>query len=241
MDRISVIIVAGGSGTRMGSITPKQFLLLGLRPILVRTIERFIEALPTAEIIVVLPADQLVYWRALSQKYGIEGSHRICTGGDTRFQSVKNALEIVSKCDYIAVHDAVRPLITEQLIVQTLRCAKKNQAAIPVVIPTDSLRMMSDNNSSFMIDRQHIRMIQTPQIFESRILKSAYDLDYSPDFTDDASVVEHYGTPIAMCLGERTNIKITTTEDLAIAEALINIIENTAAKMRSNNTIADEP
>lgn len=228
MDRISVIIVAGGSGSRMGSVIPKQFLLLDSRPILVRTIERFIKALPTAEIIVVLPNNQLEYWRSLSQKYGIEGSHRICIGGDTRFQSVKNALDIVSKCDYIAVHDAVRPLVTGQLIAQTLRCAKENQAAIPVVIPTDSLRMMSDNDSSFMIDRQHIRMIQTPQIFESRILKSAYSFDYSPEFTDDASVVEHYGIPIAMCMGERTNIKITTTEDLTLAEALINILENTS-------------
>ena len=218
---VSVIIVAGGSGTRMGSDIPKQFLLLGGRRVLMHTIERFAFVLREADIIVVLPEKEIACWRSLCEEYCFQVSCRIVAGGSTRFESVKKGLEIVEPgCKWIAVHDGVRPLVSENLILRCIKEVTEYGAVIPVVEVTDSLREI-DGESSRIVPRERYRQVQTPQIFDAEILKKAYGCPYKESFTDDASVVESIGVPIHLTLGERLNIKITTPEDLKLVKLLI--------------------
>lgn len=226
MVKVSVIIVAGGSGARLGSMIPKQFLPLDARPILVRTIERFREALPDARIVVALPVQQMDYWSELSREYGVEHTHMVCEGGQSRFHSVRNALSHVGLCDYVAVHDGVRPIVSVALIRSALSTAMEFGSAIPVTVATDTLRRVDADGFSHVIDRSQIRAVQTPQIFETGLLREAYKADYCDSFTDDASVVEHSGARVKLCQGERTNIKITTAGDIAIAQVLIKCVDN---------------
>ena len=220
--KVGVIIVAGGSGSRMGSALPKQFAFVGSEPILVRTINNFADAFPAAKIIVVLPATQIEFWKNLSARFRV-ARHTIVEGGKERFHSVKNGIEALSDAvDIIAVQDGVRPFASQEMILRTAKCAVETGSAIPVVTPVDSLRIASDDGNSKIIDRSTLRIVQTPQIFDASILRAAYDTEFDATFTDDASVVERAGFRIALCEGERTNIKITTPDDMLWAEAIIN-------------------
>ena len=222
MSKLSIIIVAAGSGLRMNSSVPKQFLpILGV-PILVRSIESFHRMLPQADITVVLSSNDLDRWSRLSKEHGIESIHNICIGGATRFESVKNAVSTVGDCDYIAIHDGVRPLFTRDMIDRSLECVELNGSAVPAVDVVDSFRVVDKDGNSTIIDRSTLKAIQTPQWFEATLLKSSYAVDYNESFTDDASVVEHSGYKITICKGEIQNIKITTPTDIIIAEELLN-------------------
>lgn len=221
MAKTGVIIVAGGSGTRMGSEEPKQFIAIAGKEILVRTLEKFLCALPGADIVVVLPAGEFPRWDSIVRRHGLEGTHRCCAGGRNRYLSVKNGLGALGKCDYIAVHDGVRPLLSEEMIKRCVESAECNRTAVPVVEPVDSFRLIL-NGKADIIDRAQLRAVQTPQVFRADILREAYDAEYSVSFTDDASVVERYGVQLSFCRGEHGNIKITRPGDLIYAEAVIN-------------------
>ncbi len=220
MATTGVIIVAGGSGRRMGATLPKQFMMLGNEPILSHSINRIHEALPAAEIVVVLPEEHIALWRNIAARFDV-AHHKITAGGTERFYSVKNGLkELSNDVKIIAVHDAVRPLASKKLIIKLILEAEKNIAVIPVVAPVDSFRKIEGDNSK-IIDRSALRIVQTPQVFNATILLRAYEQDFSSTFTDDASVVEAIGEKITLCEGERGNIKITTPEDMVIASALL--------------------
>ena len=190
--RTVAIIVAGGSGTRFGAEVPKQFLELGGRPILMRTIEVFGEDRDGSfDVIVTLPQGQMELWQQLCREYGFEVPHRVVAGGETRWHSVKNALDSIgdiSDVDVIAVHDGVRPLVSVYLIGRVLEAARRDGAAIPVVMLNDSVRQV-DGDVSHALDRSTLRAVQTPQAFGARLLLDAYSLPFETTFTDDASVV----------------------------------------------------
>lgn len=220
MATTGVIIVAGGSGRRMGATLPKQFMMLGNEPILSHSINRIHEALPAAEIVVVLPEEHIALWRNIAARFDV-AHHKITAGGTERFYSVKNGLkELSDEVKIIAIHDAVRPLASKKLIIKLILEAEKSVAVIPVVAPVDSFRKIEGDNSK-IIDRSALRIVQTPQVFNATILRRAYEQDFSSTFTDDASVVEAIGEKITLCEGERGNIKITTPEDMVIASALL--------------------
>lgn len=221
MAKVGVIIVAGGSGRRMGSSLPKQFMLLSNEPILARSINRIHEALPKAEIVVVLPEAHVAMWQNLAARFDV-AAHKIALGGSERFHSVKNGIAALSdEVSIIAVHDGVRPLASKKLIIKLILEAEKCDAVIPAIAPPDSYRIVEDN-ASRIIDRSKLRIIQTPQVFNADALRKAYEQEFSQAFTDDASVAEAAGYAITLCEGERENIKITTPADIIIAEAIIN-------------------
>lgn len=214
------IIVAGGSGTRFGSNIPKQFLPLCGKPVLMHTIERFAKS---AEVVVALPESDQAYWRELCLQHQFFVTHKVVSGGDSRFQSVKNALLSVSftDSDMVAVHDGVRPLVSTSLISRIYATAEKYGSAIPVTPLTDSVRQVSDSGASAALDRVTLRAVQTPQAFRAKALLNAYSVPFSPIFTDDASVYEHAGGKVTLVEGETSNIKITHPIDIIIAEHLI--------------------
>lgn len=219
------IIVAGGSGTRFGAELPKQFLELGGKPILMRSIEAFANSgnCPV-DVIVTLPSDQMDLWQRLCDRYGFDVPHRVVPGGETRWHSVKHALDSmgdVNEVDIIAVHDGVRPMVTADVICRTIAAARRDGAAIPVVALNDSVRQVV-GEASHALDRSTLRAVQTPQAFDARLLLDAYSLLYQPTFTDDASVVEQLGHPITLVEGDPHNLKITRPMDLALAEYLLN-------------------
>ena len=217
--RVGIIIVAGGSGKRMGGALPKQFSLIGGQPILARTINAFRKALPTSRIVVVLPAEYIDFWKNFSARFEV-AKHSVIEGGEERFHSVRNGIEALSDAvDLIAVQDGVRPFASKEMIMRVVDCALKNGTAIPVVNAVDSYRRV-EGEESHIIDRTPLRIVQTPQIFAAPILRAAYDTPFRKEFTDDASVVEYSGEKIMLCEGEYTNIKITTPADLVIAEAI---------------------
>ena len=224
--RTIAIIVAGGSGTRFGAQIPKQFLELGGKPILMHTVEAFEKALADGEheIVVTLPADQIGVWQDLCERHGLAVPHRVVPGGETRWHSVKNALDSIDDpagADVIAVHDGVRPLASVELIQRTLDNARRRGTAIPVVMLNDSVRQV-DGEESHALDRSSLRAVQTPQAFKAHLLLEAYRQPYDPSFTDDASVVERAGHAVTLVEGEPTNLKITRPMDLALAEYLLN-------------------
>ena len=220
MATTGVIIVAGGTGTRMGTQLPKQFLILGGEPILARTINTIHEALPAAEIVVVMAEQYVELWRNLAARFEV-ARHKITIGGKERFYSVKNGIAALSEgVRTIAVHDAVRPLATKKMIIRLILEAEKHSAVIPVVAPVDSYRII-EGDTSRIINRAELRMVQTPQVFAAEALRKAYEQEFSELFTDDASVMEAAGHTIKLCEGEQQNIKITRPEDITIAEAII--------------------
>ena len=203
-----VIIVAGGSGSRLGGPLPKQFRMLGSLPVLGHAINAFARTLHSTQIVVVLPEGQIDFWKNLAARFDI-AKHTCTAGGPQRFHSVRNGLSALPRTvALIAVHDGVRPLVSSDLILKAVECAAAHGTAIPVVEAVDSLR-------------NTLRIVQTPQVFDAELLRRAYELDYSPDFTDDASVVERAGHAVTLCHGERGNLKITTADDLPIAEAIL--------------------
>ena len=214
------IIVAGGSGSRMGTELPKQFLLVGGIPVLMHTIRNFYEFDPFLQLILVLPEAEIATWKMMCCQYQFNVPHQTIAGGDTRFQSVKNGLSVVPECDLIAVHDGVRPLVSHETLTRCFESADKRGSAIPVLPANESLRE-GDMNESVPVDRSHFYIVQTPQVFKAAILKNGYKQAWIPEFTDDASVVEHAGTPVRLVMGNRENIKITFPEDLLIAELFL--------------------
>ena len=229
-----VVIMAAGSGTRMGAQLPKQFLELDGKVILRRTIEVFLEACPDVSVITVLPQQYLDYWKDYCYKNNFICPQVLVPGGITRFHSVKNALKKVPAGALVAVHDGVRPLLTVQMIRDMYEKAENIPSLIPVIPCVDTMKILekkvwNDGSESLSaipgqtVDRSVLYGAQTPQIFHSEILKDAYNQAFDTAFTDDASVVEKHGKSLSFVIGERLNIKITTTEDLTLAEAVLKI------------------
>ena len=214
------VIMAGGEGLRMGAAVPKQFLELGGKPILRLTVERFLEYDPKIGLVIVLPASGKEMWKEYCSASGFLERYTMATGGITRFHSVQNALKYVPDGALVAVHDGVRPFVTKEFLGRMFDAAQRCEAAIPVVPVVDSLRERESSGESFPLDRSKVVAVQTPQVFRSEILKSAYKQAYSTSFTDDASVVEAAGFRVTLCEGLRGNFKITTPEDFEIASAL---------------------
>jgi 2-C-methyl-D-erythritol 4-phosphate cytidylyltransferase len=218
-----VVIVAGGSGKRMGMDTPKQFLELAGRPVLMHTIERFRKFNESIEIITVLPENQLRFWNELQKKYSFEVPHTLVKGGSKRFISVKHGLEFVNAPGLVAIHDGVRPLVRIDTIKRCFETAEKYGNAIPVISPADSLRIEEENRNT-PVNRMLVKQVQTPQVFDVAKIKKAYSQDFDISFTDDANVLEKSGEKINMVEGNRENIKITNPEDLFIAQTLLSFI-----------------
>ena len=217
----TILIVAGGRGTRMGGPQPKQFLELAGRPVLMHTLEAFDRWDASARLIVVLPEDQIDTWKRLCEAHVFGRIHRVVAGGETRFHSVRNGLGAVASNGLIAVHDGVRPLVAPSVIAACFAAAADGGAAVPVVPVVESVREVDADGSSRPVDRARLRVVQTPQVFRADVLRAAYRLPYDPRFTDDASVVEASGVAVRLVPGNRENIKLTTPMDLLLAEQLM--------------------
>lgn len=224
-----VIFVAGGSGARMGSQLPKQFLLLGGLPVLQRSISRFAEACPDATLISVLPKEHFHTWKDLCVRYNCNEQQILVTGGLTRFHSVRNALELVPDGAVVAIHDAVRPLVSERLVKEMFSRMDSCRALVPVVPEVDTLKCLDRSEDGSLSsggpdpERGRVFRAQTPQMFLSEDIKAAYGQAYDTAFTDDASVAARYGIPLSYIEGERRNLKITTPEDLEFASLLLGL------------------
>lgn len=223
-----LIVTAGGTGTRMGASVPKQFLDLDGKPILRLTLEKFLEAVPDVHILTVLPQEHVTFWRHYCLEHSFTCPQRLVVGGFTRFHSVKNALAYVPDGALVAVHDGVRPLVSVGLIRSLFQAGESAPAVVPVLPVTDTLKVLAKGPDGVLqttgeaIDRGRLWAAQTPQIFHSELLKEAYtDEGYDTLFTDDASVAERHGIPLTFLPGERTNIKITTPEDIVLASGLL--------------------
>jgi 2-C-methyl-D-erythritol 4-phosphate cytidylyltransferase len=224
-----VIIMAAGSGTRMGAGRPKQFLELEGKAILQKTIEVFLGACPGISVITVLPQDFIGYWREYCLENSFVCPQILVPGGITRFHSVRNALDRVPEGALVAVHDGVRPLLSEGLVRDMFEKAEGVPALIPVTPCVDTMKVLENKDGELVAvpgakaDRSVLYGAQTPQIFHSEILKEAYAMPYDTSFTDDASVVEKYGKSLSYVVGERLNIKITTQDDLLLARAILSV------------------
>lgn len=224
-----VIIMAAGSGTRMGAGSPKQFLELGGKAILQRTIEVFQEACRDISVITVLPRDFITYWKEYCLERNFVCPQILVPGGITRFHSVRNALDKVPDGALVAVHDGVRPLVTSSLVRTLFEAAAERTGVIPVTPCVETLKVLEKKGEELIAvpggkaDRSVLYGAQTPQIFRSEELKQAYSMAYDTSFTDDASVMEKYGKSLSYVIGERLNIKITTPEDLTLAEAVMSL------------------
>lgn len=216
----NIIIVAGGKGLRMGNDLPKQFIPIGGKPILMHTIEAFYNFDNEMNIVLVLHPSYIDYWSELCAEYSFSIPLKITTGGETRFHSVKNGLNLVES-GIVGVHDGARPFVSKDLIQTCFENAAIYDAVVPTIDSTDSLREMIDSEHSKIIDRSKIKLVQTPQVFKTEILKKAYNAEYSNLFTDDASVVESAGVAIHLVDGESSNIKITTPFDLDVAQIIL--------------------
>lgn len=224
-----VIIMAAGSGTRMGADLPKQFLKLDGKAILQRTIEVFLEACPGITVVTVLPQDYIDYWRSYCLRHNFICPQITVPGGITRFHSVRNALNKIPDGALVAVHDGVRPLVTAGLVRNMFESAAEIPALIPVLPCVDTMKVLRKEGDELktvdgaVADRSVLYAAQTPQVFHSEVLKSAYSLPYETSFTDDASVVQKNEISLSYTMGERLNIKITTQEDLLLAGAVMSL------------------
>jgi 2-C-methyl-D-erythritol 4-phosphate cytidylyltransferase len=218
-----VIIVAGGKGLRMGSDIPKQFLLIGGKPVLMRTIERFRQYSSELIIILVLPPAQQDYWKKLCKEYHFKVEYLLADGGETRFHSVQNGLSLIPDDaeGVVGIHDGVRPFPAIEVIRNCYKTACEKKAVIPVIPVVETLRHMNGNIISETVPRDEYRLVQTPQCFDIQLLKAANRQPYNDGFTDDASVVEAFGFDITLVDGNRENIKITTPYDLVLSEVLL--------------------
>ena len=214
------IIVAGGTGQRMGSVVPKQFLEVEGKTILLHTIDQFVAAFADIEFVIVLPESYIEEGKVLLNNSNINNKVVFVAGGDTRFQSVKNGLSQVNEKAIVFVHDAVRCLLTPALIQRCYQQAVEKGSAIPAVSATDTIRLL-EGNTHHVIDRENVMQIQTPQTFQSELLITSFQQNYHASFTDEANVVEASGTPVFLVDGEFENIKITRPLDLAIATYIL--------------------
>lgn len=215
----AVIIAAGGKGIRMNSNIPKQFNLLQQKPILFYTIEAFFKYSKEVYIVLALPKNHISNWLKLTKEHSFNIPHCIVEGGDTRYNSVKNALEKITNYDIIAVHDAVRPFITNEFLQKLYSTAEEKGTAIPVIQVNETVREIT-NSQNKVLNREHIFLIQTPQVFNKDWLLKAYELPYSQEITDDAMLVEKAGYNLTFVEGLKYNIKITTPDDLFFANYL---------------------
>lgn len=215
-----VIIVAGGKGIRMSSDLPKQFLILGEKPILMHTIQQFAEYDPTIKIILVLPQDQQDYWKGLCRQYDFMVPHKIANGGDTRFQSVKNGLAFIRERGLVGIHDGVRPFVTTEVIDRCYKTAETAGAVIPVIDIVETVREVLPEGSR-SVNRNLYKIVQTPQVFQNDLLLRAYNQLYREEYTDDATVVESCDIKVTLVEGNRENIKITTPFDLMLGEEIL--------------------
>lgn len=214
------IIVAGGKGTRIQSQIPKQFIELHGKPVLLHTLEVFFRYSESLRIILVLPKDDFETWKVICERYNFKRLVTLQQGGDTRFQSVKNGLSKIDGDGYVAIHDGVRPLVSESIIRASFEMVRKAKSAIAAMPLKESIRMTAGDRTLSM-DRTKFHLIQTPQTFQVELIKKAYTQEEDVNFTDDASVVEKAGHTVSLIEGSYSNIKITTSEDLLIAEALL--------------------
>ncbi len=226
-----LVVVAGGRGLRMGEELPKQFLMMGGRNVLHRTIDRFVTACPDIRVVTVMNPDYVEYWKGYCLDSGMIVPQTIVRGGMTRFHSVKNALAKIPGGALVAIHDGVRPFVSEKLIVRMFEAAESVPALVPVIPAVDTMRVLSKRTDASgeevlesmdsPLDRSKLYAVQTPQIFRSELVKAAYSQPYDPSFTDDASVVERSGVKLSFIRGERLNFKITTRDDLLLARAIL--------------------
>jgi 2-C-methyl-D-erythritol 4-phosphate cytidylyltransferase len=214
------IIVAGGKGTRINSVIPKQFIELEGLPILMHTLNVFYEYSPDITIILVLPEPDFSLWQSLCDQYNFIRPYTLCAGGNSRFQSVKNGLAKIKGEGIVAIHDGVRPLVTSSMINESFRIARTCQSAVAAVSLKESIRVI-EKEKTIAVDRSKFKLIQTPQTFHVSMIRKAYDVDEDSTLTDDASVAERDGHAIMLFEGSYENIKITTQEDLVVARALL--------------------
>jgi 2-C-methyl-D-erythritol 4-phosphate cytidylyltransferase len=226
------LIVAGGKGTRIKSTLPKQFIELNGKPILLHTIEAFYRYSTQLKIVLVLPKDDFSIWSSICDKFNFTYPILLEGGGDTRFQSVKNGLSRIEGEGLVAIHDGVRPLVSEDIIGASFRLAAVHQSAVAAVRLKESLRMTDQDNTK-AVDRSKFRLIQTPQTFDLQLIKRAYEIKEDASLTDDASVAEKAGHVISLFEGSYENIKITTTEDLIVAEALMEGKKNVKTRIQN--------
>ena len=218
------ILVAGGQGLRMGGDVPKQFLPLNGKPVLMHTIERFLEVFPDIHIIIVLPQGQHDYWHALCSKHGFADTFQLAMGGPSRFHSVLNGLSAIPaevSQAVVAVHDGVRPFVSKETLRRCYDEAEQSGTAVPVLPVVETIRELLPEGGSRTVPRDNYRLVQTPQVFQLNILRQAYEQPFSAHFTDDASVVESLGIPISLVEGNRENIKLTTPADLLLAHGIL--------------------
>lgn len=221
---IYAIIVAGGSGSRMKSEIPKQFLPLKSKPILVHTVEKFLQ-IPAIRVIIVLPKNDIDYWNEITSSnetiQSLKTSITLTVGGASRFQSVKNGLATIKTDGLVAVHDGVRPLVNLEIIQNSYKIATEKGTAVTSVWVKDSVRQVDENDGNIALDRTKLKLVQTPQTFQVSLIKKAFEVDEQPFFTDCASVLEFAGEKITLIDGAYENIKITTPEDMLVAEAFL--------------------
>ncbi len=219
-----VIIVAGGSGSRMGAPIPKQYLSVGGKSILMHTLNAFYQAVPEAHLILVIPLLDFDLWRNLCQEHDFKIPHQVVAGGKSRFQSVNNGLGAIHSMDgTVAIHDGVRPFVSKQVILESFEVASKLGSAVAAVKMKDSIRKLNLEGISTFENREQYRLVQTPQTFDLRKIKTAFEVEESPSFTDDATVYEYSGKVVQLIEGNYENIKITTPEDLKYAEFLLRL------------------
>jgi 2-C-methyl-D-erythritol 4-phosphate cytidylyltransferase len=221
-----LIIVAGGTGTRMNHELPKQFLLIHNKPIIVHTIEKFITTYSNIKIIIVIHSFWKDHLVDLLNQYQWQNNIEIALGGDTRFHSVKNGLAKINHAEsvLVAVHDAARPMVSSQTIISAFESAAQHGSGIPVIDISESLRLVSENENKYL-DRSKVKIVQTPQCFQLALLQKGFEQAYDSTFTDDASVIEKLGMPVYLTKGNQENIKITWPMDLKIAEAIIDTVK----------------
>jgi len=217
-----VVIVAGGKSVRMGGDIPKQFIEIKGKPVLMHTIEKFYNYDKLISIVIVLPHLQIAYWEELCRKYNFGIRHRVVEGGHERFFSVRNGLEAITDDNsLVAIHDGVRPLVSEETIARCFEVAETSQCAVPAVPAVDSIRIVTAGEGNKAVDRSLVRLVQTPQTFNTTLLKKAFYQQWEARFTDDASVFESDGNVVTLVEGNVENIKITSPADLIIAENLM--------------------
>lgn len=219
-----VIIPAGGTGSRMGGDIPKQMLELCGVPVLRRTLDLFLDLPFEVHVIISINMTVKSMWVDYCRTEGLMLRYVLVSGGMTRFHSVRKTMKYLPDGALVAVHDAVRPLLRKEDIIRLYEEGEQYPAVVPVLPVTDTMRVLAPDGDSSMVDRSQYRLVQTPQVFHSEILKRAYDTAYSPDFTDDASVVEKSGVPLHLTAGSRFNFKLTTPEDMTLAEAVLRTI-----------------
>ncbi len=219
-----VILVAGGKGERMDSNLPKQFIKIAGKEIIFHSIDVFLSSLDASKLVVVLPKNQLNYWKDITAKT-IYSKLIVAIGGDSRFESVKSGLEFIPDNALVAIHDSVRPLVSQNTIKNVFLLAEEEGSAIPVIDCSDSLRKL-EHHSSVSVDRTQFKLVQTPQCFQSSLIKEAYLKEFRTEFTDDASVFEANGGVVNLCSGNQENIKITYPHELKIAESILGLRKN---------------